>query len=414
MTETKHSPFAPSAAHRWLECPGSAWMLKDEPEKTSEAAESGTEAHAIAADCTLRKVYRVKAGDTYAQIPPISADLAETLNTHLALVETTIGGDDSALVLVEERLDLSGVYGIEGHTGTSDLLVLHPADGVLDLIDFKNGFDPVYARDNYQLVIYALAAIEELSLMCDIISVRLIISQPNVRKMPSVWTLTIDELAEHQARIRAGAAIADHCLHSAEMPPEEYFRPGERQCKYCVGCIHQQRFLQTRLQAELDDETALSTAYSKIATMTNDRLGEIFPCLEMIENLVSGIRAEIYRRIQAGGAVPGAKLVAGRRGNKAWTDAAIAEALLKSFKIPTDTMYSKKVVSPTVALKLEAVKSSTTRTKKVMNIITQSDGQPTLAAADDPRPALTFGASEFEDETKINTDDAELSALLGE
>jgi len=40
-----HAKLAPSAAHRWLNCPGSIRLTADIPETTSKYAEEGIAAH---------------------------------------------------------------------------------------------------------------------------------------------------------------------------------------------------------------------------------------------------------------------------------------------------------------------------------------------------------------------------------
>ena len=57
-----HALLAPSSAHRWIECPGSVVLSKDIPETTSEYAEEGTFAHAVAAHCLNNPDFELSAG----------------------------------------------------------------------------------------------------------------------------------------------------------------------------------------------------------------------------------------------------------------------------------------------------------------------------------------------------------------
>lgn len=43
-----HAKLSPSAAERWMTCPGSVVLSEGMPEKTSAFAEEGTQAHALA------------------------------------------------------------------------------------------------------------------------------------------------------------------------------------------------------------------------------------------------------------------------------------------------------------------------------------------------------------------------------
>src|SRR5579871_1921248 len=50
----QHAPFAPSAAHRWLRCPGSYNAEAECPDNETSFAREGTLAHAVAAECLTK------------------------------------------------------------------------------------------------------------------------------------------------------------------------------------------------------------------------------------------------------------------------------------------------------------------------------------------------------------------------
>lgn len=62
--------------------------------------------------------------------------------------------------------------------------------------------------------------------------------------------------------------------------------------------------------------------------------------------------------MHAGEAIPGFKMVQGKKGNRAWTDAEEAEKLLKSMRLKTEQMYDLKLISPTKAAALQKKKLS--------------------------------------------------------
>ena len=66
---------------------------------------------------------------------------------------------------------------------------------------------------------------------------------------------------------------------------------------------------------------------------------------------MQAIRAQAAQELEAGRAVPGWKLVEGRAGNRAWTNAE-AEAVLKAMRVKHEQMYDYKLISPTTAEKL--------------------------------------------------------------
>ena len=60
-----HATLSASSSHRWLNCPPSATLAKQFPSKTSEYAERGRTAHAIAELKALKK-FTPMTGRTYS------------------------------------------------------------------------------------------------------------------------------------------------------------------------------------------------------------------------------------------------------------------------------------------------------------------------------------------------------------
>lgn len=124
-----------------------------------------------------------------------------------------------------------------------------------------------------------------------------------------------------------------------------------------------------------------------------------FDRLEQIEDWCNAVRAEIERRLLAGEPVGTLKLVAGKKGSRRWTSAEEAEATLKAMRLKHEQMFNYKVISPTQAEKLAVLPKKALAAgekpalgerqwKKLQALITQSDGKPHVARADDERPAL--------------------------
>ncbi|MGJ0638236.1 DNA polymerase [Xenorhabdus bovienii] len=76
-----------------------------------------------------------------------------------------------------------------------------------------------------------------------------------------------------------------------------------------------------------------------------------------------------------------------KQGNRAWGVEADAEAMLKTFKLKQDQMYTKKIISPPQAEKV-LKKDSPKKWAKLESLIIRSNGKPTVAPDSDPRPAL--------------------------
>jgi hypothetical protein len=112
--------------------------------------------------------------------------------------------------------------------------------------------------------------------------------------------------------------------------------------------------------------------------------------VRLVEDWCSAVKAEVERRLLAGKTVEGFKLVEGRRGPRKWADDVEAEKVFKSFRLRQDEMYDMKLISPTTAEKL--LKGNPKRWGKVEDLITQSDGKPSVAPVSDKRPALTVAS----------------------
>jgi hypothetical protein len=113
-----------------------------------------------------------------------------------------------------------------------------------------------------------------------------------------------------------------------------------------------------------------------------------------MEMFCKAVRAETERRLFAGTEVPGFKLVEGKRGNRAWVNAEEAELQLKGMRLKTEQMYDLKLISPTTAEKLaKAGVIGPRQWKKLQEQYAQSQGKPSVAPANDKRPALTVAAT---------------------
>lgn len=125
--------------------------------------------------------------------------------------------------------------------------------------------------------------------------------------------------------------------------------------------------------------------------------------LDLIDSWAKAVRGRIEYELLQGNVVPGVKLVQGRRGARAWSSADDAEGTLKSMRLKQEQMYNFKLISPTQAEKLLKTESPR-RWKKVEALITQRDGQPSVAPESDKRPALVI-APPIDDFEVVTADD---------
>lgn len=393
MAEHAHT-FSASILERLLACPGSTVLSEGAVRRSSTYAEWGTACHAVAAAILLKE-------------PFVCADNEmESMALEYAEYVRGLQGDS---LWVEQRVSFAAPLGIPADEddgfGTADAIVAKGTE--LIVIDLKTGrgvsVDP---ENNPQLMAYGLGALELLDgLAGDFETVRLVIVQPPAGGVKEWLISKADLMAWADGPGRQG--VAEVRLAQASYPDasagadggwaEKYLHPGEKQCKFCPA---------KATCPALRDEVAASVDKFGATPMSPDEfIDSVAPtapesssiwlaaCLtkvDMIEDWCKAVRAEAERRLMAGEPVPGFKVVQGKRGNRAWSDATETEKLFKeTFRLKVEEMYDLKLISPTSAEKLQKAGAIGPRQwAKVTSLITQSEGKPHVAPASDPRPAL--------------------------
>lgn len=299
--------------------------------------------------------------------------------------------------MVEVAVPIDHITGAPGAKGTADALLLARDESELVVVDFKTGRgEVVEAERNSQLMMYAAGALE-LVRQIDFqpAALRLVIVQPRVGP-PSEWTCTVAELD----------AFAEQARQAAARYGTGEATPGEKQCRWCsqkATCAALAARVQAEVGAQFEDLTTedKSRRDELVAQLVSDAdVATALAAVDLIENWCAAIRAEAERRLHQGVAVPGFKLVQGKRGARRWTDAAAVEELLrKKWRWTVDIAYERTLVSPAAAEKL--LKNSPRRWEQLSALVTQADGKPTVAPIHDKRPALEVRpvAELFDDHT---------------
>lgn len=413
--ERAHALLSPSSAWTWISCKASTAAQLGQPDDSSEYADEGTAAHELAKWCLedgtdtaafIGRIITVESGREFE----VDDEMAGFVQTYVDGVRERVEAYKLAgatvEMFVEQRLSIEHITGEKGAKGTSDcVLIACFADGHTEIcvIDLKYGRGvAVDATNNYQGLMYAAAAVEEHSDFYSFRTVLIVIHQPRLSEKPSEWSLPIADLVDFvEKTAKPAAEQAMLYVESVDFAPLTLsdFNPGEKQCKFCKAkavCPALAAHVEETIGAEFE-HIPMSTLGAAVHLLDNERLGVIYESLDLIDGWMKAVRGRIEVELLAGNAVPGVKLVAGRKGARKWSSTDEAEALLKSMRLKQDEMYTFKVISPTQAEKLLA-KESPRRWKKAEALVTQADGKPSVAPEHDKRPALVIepAVDEFE------------------
>ena len=371
-----HAKYSPSKAELWMNCPGGLAADAQFPDKPSSHAEWGTAAHELTAECLITGgVAHASLGHRMGNSIEVDQEMVEAVQFCVDRVREMAHG---SAVLIEQRVDFSlWAAGVAEQSGTLDAGWIDGDE--LVVVDHKFGRGvAVDARENKQLRIYALGMLQANDPAGLVERVRLVILQPRNGGV-SEWSCTVDELLAFGEEVKAAIARAE--------APDAPRVPGPKQCQWCKA-----KGTCPELAAKVEAETLADFAsLTPPATTFGDDLPQKMAMVDLVEDWCKAVRAEAERRLLAGEAVTGWKLVQGRNGARKWSDPVEAEAALKAMRVPHDKMYDYSVISPTSAEKLAKAGTIGPRQwPKLKPLITQSAGGPSVAPESDKRPALSI------------------------
>ena len=366
---TGHSRlFPPSGAARWINCTASAEAAARYRDEPGDAAMEGTAWHYLAETCLttgaepeayLGRTITVREGKTERKFVVDRNMLVDTrmmVDYVRALVQTP--GESH----VESRVDLSHLH--PDCFGRCDVWHLG-VDGILTVADGKYGrVDVPVLSDsgtlNWQMVVYALGILEELSRkthphrMPD--RIRLVIIQPrSLQPGPRIKYHTVPA-----SEILALEAVVRQAIHNVVHNPT--FKMGDW-CKYCPA-LGQCPESQSEIKALAP--VLLSTALS-----ANDA-GRILARKDLLMKIVKEAEKVAEETLLRGGEVPGFKLVTSRK-HRQWSDEDAAADAAGSIK------GAFSVVSPSQMEKLPGGRAIVDKYAII------PPGEPTVAKMDDKR-----------------------------
>jgi len=479
----EHALLSPSSAKKWLSCPAALACEFGLPNESGQAAVNGTVMHLVAETVLNRVIkndYPVSA-DTYkgcyalnegkgpikALVKPekgavlITDDFVSQVNKYVDYCRPII--DAAELVEVESRVNLTRVLhpGVELNGdllqtfGTADLVAVMP-DGSIDrqsfsptgivshseplivgnmLIvgDLKTGRHKVLAKENKQMMLYALGLLRVYKRLYDITAVRLVIFQPYAGGADE-WDTTPEALEQFGKFASKAALKAVDAFQRGKkgLKPAD-FRPsndGCRWCRFAEKCTAKRKAVSAAIEEDLGDEPQQSAeealkaihkfcndadymdvwddvspadilrlipdfdgrpsktvkAKPDPSEMTPEQLKAEWDKLPLLRQHIADIEKAMYAVLMRGEQVEGLKLVEGRPGNRSWSDFNAVCDFVKTKGIKAEMLYKEVGMSPTEA---EKVFKGVDFWSEMESFIERKPGQPSIATADDKRPAWT-------------------------
>jgi hypothetical protein len=336
----------------------------------------------------------------------VNDEMAEFVQVYIDKVRTRKGEK-----MIEELLDLQDVYGVDLQFGTGDAITMdvEAKQIIVDDLKFGRGII-VYAKDNPQMYSYGGGALVLLDMLGDWETIKVAIHQPRCGHYDE-HVITREELEAWMKTAQKSAKEAMSLIGKADEEIAEHMVAGPAQCQWCPlkgTCPKAAEFVHKTIFddfADLTDKGAFQMPKNP-TKLEPDVLADILERLAMIGKWCEAVAEEGLRRVTSDGvSVPRHKLVHGKKGSRAFEDKDAAEKMLKAARLKVDEMYNKTLMTPTQLEK--KLKKRVKLWDKILPLITQKDGKPSLAHESDKRSAIVTEAA-FEDVSKPDEDFGDL------
>lgn len=369
-----HALLSASSAHRWLNCPPSAVAAEAYPNESTEFTREGTLAHevaeAVARDHLEDNAHpRGWGGDYTYEMLECAEGYVEYIQEQLHIPNAT--------VLLEVRVDFSPW--VPDGFGTADCIILQGDQ--MDIIDYKYGQGvPVSAGGNPQMMLYALGALNDFGFAYDVEKVRMHIYQPRINNVSVAEIIVPDllEWAEQEVKPKAQLAIKG----------EGEYHAGS----HCKFCPHAGRC--RALNTACVEYVETHGFRAEVPILAPFEVAAVLEMEPLVTLWLKKVKAQALNTLMDGGEVPGFKVVAGKMGNRKWTDELkVAEALDAAGYGPGEYTETS-LLSPAAMDKAIGKK----RVAELLeSLIDRSPGAPTVVPESDKRPAYDRLAEAKED-----------------
>lgn len=358
-----HALLSASSAARWLACPPSAVAAEAYPDQDTDFTREGTLAHEVAEKVArvapyYEKLYR----DAWPE--EVTQEMLDHAKGYGDYIQEQTH-DENALVLLEQRVDFSP-WVPEGF-GTADCIIIQ--GDTMTVIDYKYGQGvPVSAKDNPQMMLYALGALNDYGFVYDVDKVEMHIYQPRINNI-SVDSMTAADLLAWGESIKPTAELA--------AKGKGDYNPGA----HCKFCPHAGRCRElTKICTEYVQTHGLRV---KVPVLAPHEVAEVLQMEPLVSLWLKRVKDQALTAMLDGQEIPGYKVVEGRMGNRKWVDEVEAYKALIANGCAADEITETKLLSPSALEKALGKK----RGAELMEIggVERTPGAPTIAPESDKR-----------------------------
>ena len=272
----------------------------------------------------------------------------------------------------EKKVDFSNAV-INGY-GTVDAAIKYQTH--LDVVDFKYGFNKVEAKNNTQMLLYAIGMLNtgfEYHDEYEVKTITLHIAQPRINNFDT-WSLTIEELEEWIKYFQIQSIRA--------LTLTDEFNPSTINCKYCKAkkhCPALTSFVNdrsTELKQKMNNGTLFVKSQDKKKDLDNDFIKKVLDNSALIKQYLEFIEDAAREKLIYGEEIEGYKVVRTMSRRKLNKDA--EEDLYNDYG---DKVYQKSLLSLGALEKILGKKNLDSYTHKTlagMTIVKDTDKRLSL------------------------------------
>jgi hypothetical protein len=348
----EHAKLSPSAADRWMICPGSVHLIdvNNITSKGGDAANRGTAIHTLSEKALKGNVACAGFLGTKLENIKITQEMVDIAQVYVDYVNA-LSGDK----FYEQRVTVAEL--ISDCWGTSDAIVCEV--GKLTVGDLKSGSGfRVEAPGNKQLLIYALGAYFKYDWLYDFKEITMAIIQPPLDNI-STWTITVDELMQFKEQLlEAKRRIDEH---------KDLFVITPKGCQWCPA----------KFACPEHHHTANQAAQVDFKTKAPDDLSYWLEKLPILKSFISSVEETAYEKLVSGVAIDGFALGKPAK-RRAWEDEDKVINFVDSIGL-TGTFIKEVLISPA---QVDKLKLNLSVQEQLNAFITFTESKPSIVKKD--------------------------------